>query len=430
MTDLAEHWRPRVLEYLDGHACELVSELAELVRVPSVSGSDEENGVQAVLAARLTGLGLDVDHWPIPLAETLAADGFPGVEVERREAWGLVGRLAGTGGGTSLMLNAHVDVVPPGDPPAWTRGEPFGGTVTADAVHGRGSCDMKGGLVAALWATRALAVLKVPLAGDLVLACVQGEEDGGLGTFATLARGWRADACVIPEPTSLDVVPANGGALTFRLHVPGRAAHASRRTSGVSAVENFVPVFRALRALEARRNRVTDPLMDRWDIAYPIEIGMVRAGDWSSTVPDLLVADGRHGVALDESVEDARAVFCDAVAEACAADPWLRDHPVRVEWWGGQFAPGRTDPDTPFVATLRAAHASVSSSARPQQTWGAPYGSDLRLMSGLGGVPTVHYGPGDAVLAHSPDELVPIHEVLATARTLAVLALHHCADRP
>ena len=454
-------WRARVLEYLDGNAGDVVTELAGLVRLPSVSGSDEENEVQALLAARLASIGLEVDHWPIPLAEVAAADGFPGVEVERREAWGLVGRLPGTGGGASLMLNAHVDVVPAGEVSAWAGGDPFsgaiaggaglggavaegvvaggavadgvvaGGAVAAragvgDAVYGRGACDMKAGLVAALWALRAIAAVRAPLAGDLLLACVQGEEDGGLGTFATLARGWRADACVIPEPTSLDLVPAAGGALTFRLHVPGRAAHASRRTTGVSAVEVFLPVFRALRELEARRNRGTDPLMARWDVAYPIEIGVVHAGSWPSSVPDTLVADGRLGVALDEPVAAARDAFCQAVADACDADPWLREHPVRVQWWGGQFAPGRTDPGHPIAAAVRRAHAAVSD--RTQRTWGAPYGSDLRLMTAAG-VPTVHYGPGDPGLAHAPDEHVPVAEVLTAARALAVLALDHCAPR-
>lgn len=284
-------WGPRVLDYIDGRADGIVASLRELVRSPSISGSDEENSIQADLAGQFTGLGLDVDHWQIPLAETLAAPDFPGVEVDRREAWGLVGIAHGKGGGPSLMLNVHVDVVPPGDLQAWGDVAPFAGTVDRGAVHGRGTCDMKGGLIAALWAVRALTELKVPLRGDLLLASVQGEEDGGLGTYAMLQRGFRADACIIPEPTSLDIVPANGGALTFRLRVQGLSAHASRRTSGVSAVEKFWPVFGALRSLEAQRNAVTDPLLSRWDIAYPIEIGMVHSGDWSSSVPGLLVAE-------------------------------------------------------------------------------------------------------------------------------------------
>jgi len=112
-------WRARLLDYLDGHAADMVADLAGLVRVPSISGTAEENAIQDMLSARLAGDGLDVDAWPIPMAETLAAADFPGVEVERAEAWGTVGRLPGTGDGASLMLNAHVDVVPPGDLDPW-----------------------------------------------------------------------------------------------------------------------------------------------------------------------------------------------------------------------------------------------------------------------------------------------------------------------
>ena len=419
-----ERWSARVLDYLDGESAAMVNALSALIQHPSVSGSDEENSIQDLMAAELDQLGLDIDHWQIPLEETLSAPDFPGVEVDRQQAWGLIGAARGVGDGPSLMFNVHVDVVPPGDLDAWRSESPFDGRIGATVVSGRGACDMKGGLVAALWAVKALTTLQVPLGGDLLLASVQGEEDGGLGTYASLARGWRADACIIPEPTSLDVVPANGGSLSFRLRVPGLAAHASRRTSGVSAIEKFMPVFVALRELEAVRNEATDPLMSRWDIAYPIEIGRLHAGDWSSSVPDLLLAEGRYGVALDETAEHARAQFTAAVARACSRDQWLADHPVEIEWWGGQFLPGRTDPDSPIIDELRAAHSAVS--PHVQQTWGAPYGSDLRLMNAIGSVPTVHYGPGDAALAHGPREEVGIEEVLTTARTLALVAMQHC----
>ena len=198
-------WRSRLLNYVDEHATEIITDLAELVRIPSVSGSDSEIDIQHLLADRMSTMNLDVDTWQIALDETLAEPDFPGVEVARSEAWGVVGRVPGHGSGPSLMLNAHVDVVPPGDLLSWEGADPFSGRVTGDTVEGRGSCDMKAGLVASLWAVRGLTELKVPLRGDLVLATVVGEEDGGLGTYALLRRGWRADACVIPEPTSLDI---------------------------------------------------------------------------------------------------------------------------------------------------------------------------------------------------------------------------------
>jgi acetylornithine deacetylase len=347
---------------------------------------------------------------------------FPGMEVPRSEARGLVARLPGSGGGRSLMLNGHVDVVPPGDLATWAD-DPFSGRLSDGEVYGRGACDMKGGVVSALSALLALHRSGAALRGDVLFAAVVGEEDGGLGTYATLDRGWRADACVITEPTNLDLLVANGGALTFRLRVPGRAAHASVRTSGVSAVEKFHPVFAALRALEAARNARVDPVMARWDVAYPLEIGTVRAGDWSSTVPDLLVAEGRFGVMLDEPVPGARAAFEAAVAGACAADPWLADHPVTVEWWGGQFASGRLPADNDLGARMGRAHERAGGG--PQEVWGAPYGSDLRLLAAAG-VPTLHYGPGDSALAHAADERVPLAELHTATRALALLALDVC----
>ena len=420
---MSTDWRGRALDAVDAALPATYALLADLVRTPSVTGDDAEHELTARLARTLDANGLDVDHWQVPLAEVLADPAFPGHEAPRTEAWGLVGRMPGAGDGPTLMLNAHVDVVPPGDLGAWTVPSPYAGTVVGADLVGRGACDMKGGLVAAIAAARALRSAGVPLRGTLLLACVQSEEDGGLGTFATLRRGWRADACVLPEPTGLDLVPANGGALTFRLRVPGRATHASQRTQGVSAIEKLVPLLGALSALEQRRNQDVDPLLERWPIAYPISVGTVHAGDWASTVPDLLVAEGRLGVALDEPVEAARAELERAIAEACAEDPWLRDHPARVEWWGGQFASGRCPADSDLVERVRAAHTFAGGAA--QEEWGGPYGSDLRLLV-AGGIPTLHYGPGDAALAHAPDERVPLAEVATAARTLAALAIDIC----
>jgi acetylornithine deacetylase len=417
-------WARDAATEVDAARSELLDLLTRLVTTPSVSGTDPEHEIQADLAAELAGDGLDVDHWQLPMTELAAEPDFPGVEVDRNQAWGVVGRLAGSGGGRSLMLNGHVDVVPTGDLAAWSMPDPFSGTVRAGELHGRGACDMKAGLAAAVVAARAVRRAGVPLRGDLLVACVPAEEDGGMGTYGLLRRGWRADACVVPEPTGLDLVPANAGALTFRLRVPGRATHASRRTEGVSALEKFLPVLAALRDLEVRRNRDPDPLLARWPIAYPLSIGTVRSGDWASTVPDLLEAEGRLGVALDEPVEQARADLEAAVAEACAGDAWLREHPVAVEWWGGQFASGRLPAGSDLPDRVRRAHGRAGGG--PQEVWAGPYGSDLRLLTGLGGVPTLHYGPGDSALAHAPDERVPLEDVLTTARALALLAVDVC----
>lgn len=405
----------------------LLDDLTALLAFPSTGGAPAEVDVQAWLAERWRDEGLEVDRWDIDVAALEADAQFPGSEVERRHALGVTATLRGSGGGPTLLLNGHTDVVPPGDLDAWT-GDPFGVRRVVvdgeDSLVARGACDMKAG-VASMWAAvRAVARAGVPLRGDVVLAPVSGEEDGGLGTFALLRHGVRADMCIITEPTALSIVPGNGGALTFRLTLRGRAAHASMRTSGVSTIEKFYPVFRALEELEARRNAVVDPLMARWPIAYPLSIGTIHAGDWASTVPDLLVAEGRLGVAIGETVEDARADLEATVAEACARDPWLADHPVEVTWWGGQFASARTDPAHPLHDIVSEEHQALLGSA--PEVYGGPYGSDLRLLTGIGGIPTVQYGPGIPESAHSPDEYVPVVQVTDAARALARMIIRIC----
>ncbi|WP_234533659.1 ArgE/DapE family deacylase [Streptomyces shenzhenensis] len=395
--------------------------LLELMAVPSMTGSAAESELQHLLAGRLERLGLDVDLWSMDLPALLADPEFPGMEVAREEAWGLVGRTPGGGDGPTLILQGHVDVVPPGDPAAW-QGDPFVPRVTGDVVHGRGACDMKAGLVAHLAALAAIRAAGVRLRGRLALHFVVGEEDGGLGAFGTLRRGYDGDACVITEPTAGTLITANAGALTFRLTVPGKAAHASSRDAGVSAIDGYLAIHRALADLERDRNRDPDPLMAEYPIPYALSVGTLRAGDWASSVPDLLIAEGRLGVRLGEEPADARAEVERCVAEVCAADPWLREHPATVTWPGGQFASGRLKEGHPLRAVVRDACADTNGWASRPRERGAPYGSDLRLYTGAG-IPTLQYGPGDVRVAHSAEERVSVAEVVAVARTLVVTAL-------
>jgi acetylornithine deacetylase len=395
---------------------------SELVRIASVTGTPGEVDGQDWVEAQWRAAGLVVDAWdddPVLLAEE---PGFPGVEAEREVLRGLAARLPGTGGGRSLLLNGHVDVVPAGDVERWTT-DPFGGRVADGAVWGRGACDMKAGLVCNLAAVLAVRRAGIALRGDVVLHSVAGEEDGGIGTFATLRRGHRADAAIVTEPTAGTVIVANAGALTFRLVVRGRSAHAAVRDEGVSTVTKLVPILAALEDLEAKRNASVDALLADRAIPYALSIGTVRAGDWPSTVPDLLVADGRLGVALDEDPAAARTELELAVAAACAEDPWLRDHPVEVTWPGGQYASGRLPAGHELLDVVREA---IVGTGRPAPAiTGAPYGSDLRLLAAAG-IPTLHVGPGDVRRAHAPDERVDVDEIAWVTRMLVLAMLRWC----
>ena len=436
----------RALDALD--VTGLVDLLRTLIAVPSLDG--HESAAQRVVASWCRDAGLDVDEWEVDLG-ALASHPDWCHEVERDEALGVVASTGAAGSGRDLMLNGHIDVVPVGDEAAWTA-PPFSPVLRDGRVYGRGSVDMKGGLCCALAAARAVCDADVRLRGRLSVASVVGEEDGGTGTLATLLRGHTADGAVIAEPTRLRLVTAQAGSLMFRLTVTGLSAHACAREEGVSAVEKFVPLLAALRRLEAERcgaepagaigpggalagarpsgagasvaGEPHAPLFAGYRLPWPIEVGTLRAGDWASSVPDTLVAEGRYGVAVGEDVAAARRALEDAVARAAAADPWLAEHPPRVEWWGGRFDPAETPPDDPVAAAVSGAAGAVLGS--PPAVEGVTYGADMRLLANTGGIPTVMFGPGDVRVAHMPDEFVPLDELEAAARVFVVAALRFC----
>lgn len=393
-------------------------DLAQLVSLGSVGGSDGEIAAQRWCAASMVGLGLDVDQWQIDLAELRADTDYPGEEVDRVEAWGVVGA---SGPGTpALILNGHVDVVPAGNPGAWSNGDPWRIHEVDGQWIGRGVCDMLGGMAAILAAARA--VSQLPLVRAFAIHSVIGEEDGGIGAFATLRRGHTGDACVIAEPTAGQIVSANAGSLTFRLEVAGLATHGSMPMRGHSAIAAFEHIHRALATLQTLRN--ASPPEPFGELPWPISIGIVSAGEWASTVPDRLVAHGRYGVMPDETFQQAKIAFEQAVALAAQTDPWLVENPPHVTWPGGHFAAGQLPHDHPFGHQVRKA-ATRPGRAEPRLI-GAPYGSDLRQYAAAG-IPTVQYGPGDIVDAHSVDERVSIEDVLDCAATYALLIKKLCS---
>lgn len=410
-----------VLEKLDEVL--LVETLANLVRVPSVGGSDAESEAQDMCAGILADEGFVVDRWQLDLEELEADPWFPGSEVARSEGLGVVGTSSGEET-PALILQGHLDVVPTGDPATWQGADPFSAEIRGGALYGRGACDMKAGVAANLAVVRTLQAANVRLERPLAVHCVVGEEDGGLGAFATLRRGHRGDAAVITEPTSGRIVTATAGAVTFRIEVAGRSAHGSMRREGVSALDAFLPIHHALAQLEVERNLDPDPLFAGTDLPYALSVGMLQAGEWASNVPDKLTAEGRLGVRLEEDPRHARLALEDAVAEASAKDPWLHENRPIVTWPGGQFASGWIDPDHSLVEEVASA---VVATGSPRPALGAEvYGSDLRLYAGIGGIPTLHYGPGDIRVSHCAHEHVDLDQLVEITRSLVVLALRRC----
>ena len=393
-----------------------IDALTDIVRIPSITG--DEGAVQSRLALLLAEVGCRVEHVDPDPAEVRADPDWPGEEVPRDRLPIVLGRI-GRPGGRRIVLVGHVDVVPAGDLATWSD-DPWSGAIDRDRLYGRGACDMKGGVASILAAVRAIrdAGLEDRLEGEILVASVPSEEDGGQGMLAAIRAGATGDMSIITEPTGLEVVIAHAGAITFRLSVPGRAAHASVRREGVSALDKLQVFVRALEADETARNAAeTEPLMTAHGLPYATIIGTVRGGSWPSTVIDRIEVEGRYGVKLGQTWRDAERDLRRCIDDANERDPFLREHPATVELTGGRFSSSRVPADHPLPVGLASVAGDVLG-RRPPMT-GEPYGADMRLLIHHGDTPTVIYGPGDKRLAHSANEWVSITEVVDCARTLA-----------
>jgi acetylornithine deacetylase len=211
----------------------------------------------------------------------------------------------------------------------------------------------------------------------------------------------------------------------FRIIVAGRSAHAAVRDEGVSALEKFVPIFEGLMEMEKERNvTLTHPLYGGIRNKVPINIGLVRSGNWASTVPESLVAEGRVGLIPGEEVEPFKEQVAGRVRSVANRDPWLREHPPEMEWFGGQFAPAEVPADAPICSALADAHERVT--GEKPSIEGVPYGADMRLFIRFGGMPCVMYGAGDVNVAHAPDEHISIPDLLTATKTVALMLVGWC----
>jgi len=392
------------------------------VRTRSVTGA--EGAMSAVVADAFRARGLATEAWAATPAEMRDHLEHVGDQAVWEGRLNVVGRRAGAGGGRSILLNAHIDTVPEGDHALWTH-PPFAAREVNGSIYGRGSCDMKGGLVTHLAALDALQRLGVKLKGDVTVAATVGEEDGGLGALSVVLRGYRADAALVTEPTELKLVTACEGSLVFRIRITGRSAHAATRDEGVSALEKFIPIFADLQHFEQERNALLrHPLYDVFANKVPINVGVVRAGNWASTVPEHLEAEVRIGFLPGEELEPFKRHVVSRIMAVATRDAWLRDHPPEISFFGGQFIAAETPADSPICGVIRAAHQAVTGQHTPTEA--ATYGADMRHFIEFGGMPCVMYGAGDIRLAHAPDEHLPVADLLTATKVVATALVEWC----
>lgn len=396
----------------------------------------QEAALQEHLAERLRATGAEIALWE-PDAEALQGKPLvpPGLDFAGRPQ--LVARRPGAGGGRSLVLNGHIDVVSVEPRERWTS-DPFAAEVRDGLLYGRGSCDMKGGIAAMVLAVETLAAEGVELAGDLIVATNTDEESSGAGGTAIVERGLRADAGIVTEATGFDVWVACRGSEYGVVRVLGRPGHAEVRQPGwrdggaVNAIEKatvVIDAIRSLRAAWAERDGLDHPYVSRPDLLPT----MAAAGEWPVTYPascDLTIAvmyvprqaDARGwGAEVRREVEE-------WIARETAADDWLAANPPTIEWWPNGVMPLEIAESEPIVGAMLGATEDVG---RPGRLGGLDSWYDGATLTHLAGIPSIGYGPpgfdaSGLSVAHMVDEFVPVDGLVACAQGIAVAAMRFC----
>ena len=413
---------------------ELVELLRALIRFDTVTHTAgapprDEAALQALLGERLAAAGADVRIWePDPAlvaGHPMTPDGFT---FDGRPQ--LAARFAGTGGGRSLILNGHIDVVEPGDLAEWEH-PPFAAVVADGYVHGRGACDMKGGVACMTFAAETLARLGVRLRGDLTVCTNSEEESTGCGGLA-MARTLTADAVIVTEPSALDVWIACRGSLLPSVVIPGRAGHAGmepippEQGGPVNAIEKAPLVLEAVAALrEEWRSRPGHPLLANGGCVPT----MIEGGTWIVSYPESCRISFHIQYLPDQADEHgygsavARA-FEERIRAATERDPWLREHPVRVEWLVGGVPPAEVAEDDPVV---QAAVGALHDVGAPGRIAGLDNWHDGATFVVEAGIPAICVGPNHISGAHTSAERTDIDGLVTCAQALAVAAMRFCA---
>ena len=401
---------------------EIIGFLKELVSYPSVTG--DEHDIQQFVSATLRGMGLEVREWEPDHEALKKHPAYIPVERGYEDRPNVVGVRRGTGGGRSLLFNGHVDVIPPGPMDKWSC-SPWSGEIRDNRLYGRGASDMKSGLAAMTMAMDALIRAGVDLKGDVLLEYTVDEELSGNGTLACVMEGYKADAGICCETSSLHVQPACIGRIWFEIGITGKPAGIQRRFEGVSAIEKGYAVARAVSNLEAIRiHDVRHPLYPDNLSSLPCMVTVFESGSFPSAFPDSCLLKGSIASLPGERTEAVKQQLLDHLELFARTDPWLRDHPPEVTFKGYCGDSAEIPADHPIVTTLTQHMQSVTGK-RPPVT-GRQGAADTRYLIQYGETPTVIFGPGPTGQMHATDEWVDLDDLIVGTKALALTIMDWC----
>ena len=414
--------RQKIIDKIDASRDQAIKLLQDMVSIPSVTG--DEAAIQRFMNDYLTGIGLDVDMWETDWEELKKHPGYRPVARGYENRPNIVATLKGTGGGRSLLLNGHTDVIPVGDGEGWTN-NPWSATIKEGRLYGRGSCDMKSGVASHVLAVQYLKELGLTPKGDVYINIVIDEEVSGHGTLDTVMRGYKADAGISGETSDLHVQPACIGRIWFEIEVQGKPAGVQQRYLGISAITLGNKVAAAVQELEDKRvATVTHPLYPSAIDSLPCLIGSFQAGTYPSAFPATALLKGSIGTVPGEDHEGVKQSLVDKIAECAAGDPWMKDHPPVVRFVGYDAQASEIPRDHPIVDTVSRTYTELTGN-KPIIS-GRQGAADTRFLNEYADTPTVIFGPGSTAVMHSDDEYVSIDDYITSIKVMALSIYDWC----
>ncbi|MCG6204418.1 ArgE/DapE family deacylase [Rhodopseudomonas sp. HC1] len=417
----------RILDAVDAGFDAQLATTRDFVAIPSTRGA--EGPCQDMIGDLLRQRGYEVDDWHIDVDDLKDLRGFGPIEHDFSKARTVVGTYRpSNASGRSLILQGHCDVVPAGPLDMWDT-PPFDPVVKNGRLYGRGACDMKSGTIGALYALDAIKAAGLRPTGRIHFQSVIEEESTGVGALSTLQRGYRADACFIPEPTGAKMVRSQVGVIWFRLKVRGHPVHVATAGSGSNAITAAYHLIEALGTLEAEWNRRAASDTHFKTLTHPINFnpGIIRGGDWASSVPAWCDVDCRIAVLPGWSIADHQAEILACVAAASRDHRFLSNNPPQVEWSGflseGYELTNSAEPEAAFGK----AYDAVYGGATPDLVFTAL--TDTRFYGLNYNIPSLCFGASGEAM-HGFNEYIDLDSLRQSTKATALFIAEWCGVEP
>lgn len=396
---------------------EVENSLVEAIKFKSISGEGEKN-IQEFVKEKFSQFG-KAELVPIP--ESIKDDPeytFSDHPLDYSERKNLVLKIEGEGGGKSLILNSHSDVVPASDWP-----EAFSPVMKDGIIYGRGACDAKGQVATIYLTLLTLKELGIKLKGDLIVEIVIEEEVGGNGALSLIRNGYKADGVIVLEPTEMKIHPANRGAVWFKLEIEGKSVHMGKKLEGVNAIEKMCFVIRKLmlyeeKLIEESRNV---PLFEKFD-PPPVQVnfGTIKGNGWPSMVCSSVVVEGGVGFLPNKNINQIKEEV-EEVIRNCG-DEWIKHH-YKLSFDKLHNDAYSIGADHPLVDVLK--NACKESEKEPiVEGWVAS--CDARLFNKVGKMPVVVFGPGSLDDAHSNHEKIKTDDIKKAGEVITKAVIKWC----